>query len=33
AILGPLAALGLLALIPVVWRRIRPSGNQPAEDE
>ena len=33
AILGPLAALGLLALIPVVWRRIRPSSNQPAEDE
>ncbi len=33
AILGPLAALGLMALIPVVWRRIRPSGNQPAEDE
>ncbi len=33
AILGPLAALGLLALIPVVWRRIRPSGNRPVEDE
>jgi uncharacterized membrane protein YdjX (TVP38/TMEM64 family) len=33
AILGPLAALGLLALMPVVWRRFRQSGQQRAGDE
>ena len=33
AILGPLAALGLLALMPVAWRRFRQSGQQRAGDE